>query len=123
MTHEDVARTFRERYAANVKNEPGQQPVLGPEMSPRRGPFTYTGASGEKVTAPDYGAGRLPQPVARQRLDRPINQQTLDEMRAASPEPPPRDPRPINPETLAEMRANDPLGNGPLSQTDPLLSK
>ena len=36
---------------------------------------------------------------------------------------PPLDERPINPQTLAEMRANDPLGTGPLSQTDPLLSK
>jgi hypothetical protein len=63
---------------------------------------------------------RLPQPPLRQRVDRPINQQTLDEMRAAKPEPPPVDPRPINPETLAEMRANDPLGNGPLAPIDPL---
>jgi hypothetical protein len=63
---------------------------------------------------------RLPQPPLRQRVDRPINQQTLDEMRAAKPEPPPVDPRPINPETLAEMRANDPLGNGPLAPVDPL---
>ena len=57
---------------------------------------------------PIKGAGRLPQPPLRQRLDRPINQQTLDEMRAAPQmTPPPGDPRPINPATLSEMRMNE----------------
>jgi len=63
---------------------------------------------------------RLPQPPSVQRPNRPINQATLDEMRATPNSAPPLDPRPINPETLAEMRANDPLGNGPLSPIDPL---
>jgi hypothetical protein len=74
------------------------------------------------------GGNRLPQPSVGLRSDRPINQQTIDEMRAAEQTGVNKgistvDPRPINPETLAEMRANDPLGTGPLSQTDPLLSK
>jgi hypothetical protein len=63
---------------------------------------------------------RLPQPPSVQRPNRPINQATLDEMRATPNSAPPLDPRPINPETLAEMRANNPLGNGPLSPIDPL---
>ena len=60
--------------------------------------------------------GRLPQPPSVRRLDRPINQATLDEMRATPNSAPPLDPRPINPQTLEEMRANDPLGTGPLGK-------
>ena len=67
---------------------------------------------------------RLPQSPFRILPDRPINPETLAEMRANLPElnkgAPSLDERPINPETLAEMRANDPLGNGPLSPIDPL---
>ena len=51
---------------------------------------------------------RLPQPPSVQRPNRPINQATLDEMRAMPNSAPPLDPRPINPETIAEMRANEP---------------
>ena len=119
----DIQKTldgFRESYANYPRPERLEQIAIL-EAWKRRGaklgpdPVAVLGAVPETQ--------RLPQPPTRQRIDRPLNQQTLDEMRAAPPEPPPGDPRPINPETLAEMRASDPLGTGPLSQTDPLLSK
>jgi hypothetical protein len=42
------------RYAMAEKDNP-LTPHLGPEMGPRMGPSTYTGASGNKVVAPNYG--------------------------------------------------------------------
>jgi hypothetical protein len=116
------ARDFAKGGVSDVLRGAG---VQMPQASNAVGDLLKSDAANTAIgmVNPIKGAGRLPQPPLRQRVDRPINQQTLDEMRAAPPEPPPGDPRPINPETLAEMRANDPLGTGPLSQTDPLLSK
>jgi hypothetical protein len=91
---------------------------LGKELSGQSEAGKILGFHPAPASAPPME--RLPQPLERQRLDRPINQQTLNEMRGLQPESPPLDPRPINPETLSEMRANDPLGNGPLSPLDPL---
>lgn len=47
------------RIADPTSHDRSMPPVLGPEMGPRGGPRTYTGASGEKVIAPDYGAANV----------------------------------------------------------------
>jgi hypothetical protein len=47
------------------RKPPGMQPDPGAEIGPRGGPRTYTGASGETVKAPDYGAESVHQPAVR----------------------------------------------------------
>jgi len=117
------ARDFAKGGVSDVLRGAG---VQMPQASNAVGDLLKSDAANTAIgmVNPIKGAGRLPQPPLRQRLDRPINQQTLDEMRANLHElnkgGPAGDARPINPETLAEMRANDPLGNGPLSPVDPL---
>jgi len=94
--------------------------VQMPQASNAIGDLLKSNAANTAIGMTTPIKSRLPQPPSVQRPNRPINQATLDEMRATPNSAPPLDPRPINPETLAEMRANEPLGNGPLAPIDPL---
>jgi len=100
---------------SSMRNLLSQLRELHPEVDTLRGQ-RITGARREAgdlspgyidVKLPELPAPaateRLPQPPSVQRPDRPINQATLDEMRATPDSAPPLDPRPINPETLREM--------------------
>lgn len=52
----DALDGLLQRVADPSSRDRSQPPALGPEMGPRGGARTYTGASGDKVVAPDYGA-------------------------------------------------------------------
>jgi hypothetical protein len=43
------------RRINDISRDRSRPPMVGPEMAPRGGPRTYTGASGEKIVAPNYG--------------------------------------------------------------------